>query len=118
MKRLLICTTLLAAAATLSAQPGPPKSPPASESGSLGGKTFTITYSSPRVNGRAGQLFGKDGRIGKDPTYPVWRAGANAATKLHTEADFSFGDLMAVSYTHLDVYKRQAPATGGHTPPG
>jgi hypothetical protein len=93
MKRLLICTGLLAVAATLSAQQGPPKSPPATESGSLGGKTFTITYSSPRVNGRAGQLFGKDGRIGKDPTYPVWRAGANAATKLHTNADFSIGDL-------------------------
>src|SRR2546428_207205 len=45
------------------------------ESKTLGGKTITITYSSPKVNGRVGKLFGKDGRIGQDPTYPVWRAG-------------------------------------------
>ncbi len=90
MKRSLVCTTLLLAA-TLSAQPSPPKAPPASpaatESVTIAGKAITISYSSPGVKGRAGQLFGKDGRIGHDPTYPVWRAGANAATKLHTDAD-------------------------------
>jgi len=63
------------------------------ESKTLGGKTITITYSSPKVNGRVGKLFGKDGRIGQDPTYPVWRAGANAATKLHTDADLDVGGL-------------------------
>jgi hypothetical protein len=93
MKRLLVCTSLLLVAATLSAQPGPPKSPPATESATIAGKAITIAYSSPRVNGRAGQLFGKDGRIGKDPTYPVWRAGANAATAFHTDADLSLGGL-------------------------
>ena len=40
-----------------------------------------------------GNLFGKDGRISKDPHYPVWRAGANAATKLHTDADLDIGGL-------------------------
>jgi hypothetical protein len=93
MKRLIVCAGLIAAAATLFAQPGPPKSPAASESGVLGGKTFTISYSSPRVNGRAGQIFTKDGLISHDGTYPVWRAGANAATKLHTEADLDVGGL-------------------------
>src|SRR6266851_8509619 len=63
------------------------------ESKTLGGKTITITYSSPKVNGRVGKLFGKDGRIGQDPTYPVWRAGANAATKFHTDADLDVGGL-------------------------
>ncbi|HEY1256226.1 MAG TPA: DUF2911 domain-containing protein [Terracidiphilus sp.] len=94
MKRSLVCTTLLLAA-TLSAQPSPPKAPPASpaatESVTIAGKAITISYNSPGVKGRAGQLFGKDGRISHDPTYPVWRAGANAATKLHTDADLLIG---------------------------
>ncbi|MGA3373942.1 MAG: DUF2911 domain-containing protein [Terracidiphilus sp.] len=94
MKRLLICTGLLAAATFgLSAQQGPPASPPATESAAIAGKAITITYNSPRVKGRAGQIFGKDGLIGHDPTYPVWRAGANAATKLHTEAELTIGGL-------------------------
>jgi len=59
----------------------------------IGGKTITITYSSPGVKGREGKLFGTDGRISKDSTYPIWRAGANAATRLHTEADLDLGGL-------------------------
>src|ERR1017187_4025361 len=116
MKRLLVCTGLFIAAATLFAQQtppptppatppetvapqsppaippatvaeqGPPKSPPATESGTIGAKAITITYSSPKVNGRAGKIFTKDGLISHDAHYPVWRAGANAATKLHTDA--------------------------------
>lgn len=94
MKHLLFCTGLLVAATlTLSAQQGPPKSPPATESATIAGKAITITYSSPGVKGRAGHIFGKDGLIGHDPTYPVWRAGANSATKLHTEADLTLGGL-------------------------
>jgi hypothetical protein len=65
----------------------------ASESVTINGKTVTITYSAPSVNGREGKLFGKDGRIGQDPNYPVWRAGANSATALHTDADLAFGVL-------------------------
>jgi len=94
MKRLLVCTGLLIVASALSAQQqGPPKSPPATASATIGGKTVTITYSSPGVKGREGHLFGKDGQIGKDPTYPVWRAGANSATKFHTDADLTIGGL-------------------------
>ena len=96
MKRILVCTTLLAVAATLAAQQtppkAPPKSPPATESATIGGKTITIAYSSPRVNGRAGHIFTKDGLISHDKTYPVWRAGANAATILQTDADLDVGD--------------------------
>jgi hypothetical protein len=66
---------------------------PLTESKTIGGKTIAITYSSPKVNGRVGKLFGKDGRIGQDPTYPVWRAGANAATKFHTDADLDVDGL-------------------------
>ena len=97
MKSLLACTGLLIAAATLAAQTPapkpPPKSPAATESATIAGKAITITYSSPGVKGRAGKLFTKDGQIGHDPTYPVWRAGANSATKLHTDGNIEIGGL-------------------------
>lgn len=97
MKHLLVCITLLALAATLpaqqSARKAPPKSPPATASAAIGGKSITITYSSPRVRGREGKIFTKDGLISHDKTYPIWRAGANAATTLHTDADLDLGGL-------------------------
>ena len=66
---------------------------PVMESKTIAGKTISVTYSSPKVNGRVGKLFGKDGRIAQDPTYPVWRAGANSATKLHTDGDLDVSGL-------------------------
>jgi hypothetical protein len=89
MRLFLTCTGVLLAAATMTFA----QSPAATESKVINGKTITIAYSSPRVNGREGKLFGKDGRIAKDPNYPIWRAGANAATKLHTDADLEVGNL-------------------------
>ena len=110
MKRLLACTGLLMAAATVFAQTPAakpaPKSPPATATASIGGKTVTVTYSSPRVSGRDGRLFTKDGQISKDPTYPVWRAGANNATKLDIGGDIKIGDLAVPkgSYTlYVDI---------------
>lgn len=89
MKRFIACgAALLFGAAIASAQ-----SPATTETTIISGKTISITYSAPKVNGREGKLFGKDGRIGQDRTYPVWRAGANAATKLHTDAALEFGGL-------------------------
>ena len=85
---LMSAAALLAAAGIVSAQ-----SPAETESKTIGGKKITIDYSSPRVNGREGKLFGKDGRIAKDPNYPVWRAGANSSTKFHTDADLDVGGL-------------------------
>ena len=89
MKRLFACTGLLALAATLSAQTpaaqAPPASPAESTTATIGGKTVTVAYGAPSVKGRAGTLFTKDGRISKDPTSPVWRAGANSATKMRVE---------------------------------
>jgi hypothetical protein len=90
MKSSAICAPLLIAAVTLAfaaTKAG------LTESATIGGKKIEIRYSSPAVNGRVGKLFGKDGRIGQDPTYPVWRAGANDATVLHTEADLDLGGL-------------------------
>jgi len=95
MKHALVCIVLVAATTLLAQQAPstPPKSPAATETAKFGHKAITITYSSPRVNGRAGTIFTKDGVIGKNPNYPVWRAGANAATKLHTDADLTIGKV-------------------------
>jgi hypothetical protein len=104
MKRTLICTCLLFAAAVLFAQQkppaAPPKSPPATATATIAGKTITITYSSPRVKGRAGHIFTSDGLISHDPHYPVWRGGANAATTLKTDADLTIGDLSVPAGTY------------------
>jgi hypothetical protein len=87
MKLFLTCgAVLLATAGFASAQR-------ITESKKIGGKTVSINYSAPKVNGRVGKLFGKDGRIGQDPNYPVWRGGANAATAFHSDADLDIGGL-------------------------
>lgn len=98
MKKLLISTALLLGALNLTfAQ----QSPPTTETATIGGKSITIKYAAPSVRGREGKLFGKDGRIAQDPGYPVWRAGANAATLLTTDGTLQIGSLTvpAGSYT-------------------
>jgi hypothetical protein len=67
------------------------QSPPAETSVKINGKTISIKYSAPSLRGR--KAFGADGIISHDPTYPVWRAGANQATALHTDADLTIGNL-------------------------
>jgi hypothetical protein len=67
------------------------QSPPAQASVTIGGKTLSINYSAPAVRGR--KIFVPGGVISHDPTYPVWRAGANAATAFHTDADLDVGGL-------------------------
>jgi hypothetical protein len=46
-------------------------------------------------------MFGPDGRISKDPTWPVWRTGADEATALHTDANLNIDglDVPAGDYT-------------------
>ncbi len=104
MKSLLLCAAALLTATGLISGQGmgmgrgagkAPASPPATESKTIAGKTITITYSSPRVNGREGKIFTKDGLIASTHrSYPVWRAGADTATKLHTDADLQIHDLL------------------------
>jgi hypothetical protein len=67
------------------------QSPAAQTSITVGGKTVTIKYSAPSVKGR--KIFGDGGLISNDPNYPVWRAGANSATALHTDADLDIAGL-------------------------
>jgi hypothetical protein len=99
MKRLIVCTGLLFAASAIFAQQKP-ASPTETATGTIGGKAISITYASPRVNGRAGHLFSAGGQISHDPHYPVWRAGANAATTLHTDANLKIGSLSVPAGTY------------------
>jgi hypothetical protein len=64
-----------------------------------GGKWIEITYGRPLQRGR--DVFGSGENYGKAaldvgapgfPPPPVWRAGANASTRLKTEAALAFGD--------------------------
>lgn len=95
MKHLLVCAGLLFAATTVLAQQKAPASPPAKATGNVGGHEITITYSSPGVKGREGKIFGDDGLIktSRGSQYPIWRAGANAATTLHADGDLMVGDV-------------------------
>src|SRR5260370_29073747 len=88
-KSVLICAAISTLAAGISF--GQPKSPPAEASVSIAGKTIQIKYSAPSVRGR--KIFGEGGQLSHDPHYPVWRAGANAATALHTDADLDLKGL-------------------------
>ncbi|HVY93605.1 MAG TPA: DUF2911 domain-containing protein [Bryobacteraceae bacterium] len=92
MRRLLflLSCAIFASAAFVFAQGAPP-SPDATTSVTIGGKTLSIKYSAPSVRGR--QIFGPGGLISHDPNYPVWRAGANAATSFHTDAELTIGQL-------------------------
>ena len=67
------------------------QSPPAQATAEIGGKKLTIRYAAPSVRGR--KIFGDGGVISHDPTYPVWRAGANSATAFHTDADLDIAGL-------------------------
>ena len=66
-------------------------SPPARTTACVAGTMLTITYSAPSVRGR--RIFGPGGVVSHDAMYPVWRAGANAATSFTTSADLDVGGL-------------------------
>ena len=93
MKRLLMSACCLDLASTAFAQQKTPASPPEQATATIGGKSISINYSSPGVKGREGKIFSSDGLISHDPHYPVWRAGANSATALHTDGDLTIGSL-------------------------
>jgi hypothetical protein len=65
-------------------QPLPAPSPAATVSQRVGVTDLSLTYSSPAVNGR--EIWG-----GLVPWGEMWRAGANAATKLTSSHAFTFG---------------------------
>lgn len=79
-----VCICLLAGAATLAAQPF--TSPAATASVTISGTTVKVDYHAPSMHAR--KIFG-----GLVPYGKVWRAGANQATVLHTDADVTIGGL-------------------------
>ncbi|HEX4278900.1 MAG TPA: DUF2911 domain-containing protein [Bryobacteraceae bacterium] len=87
MKSALTITVSLALSAAIAFA----QSPSAQTSATIGGKSLSIRYSAPSVRGR--KIFGAGGLLSQDPTYPAWRAGANSATALHTDADLDVGGL-------------------------
>jgi hypothetical protein len=74
------------------------QSPGATATGTINGKTIAVRYSAPSVRGR--QIFGAGGLLSRDPTYPAWRAGANGATTLTTDADLMVGSLAVPKGTY------------------
>jgi hypothetical protein len=100
--RVLLAAALMAAIPLMAqnAPKKPPASPPATATGTIGGKNISISYSSPGVKGREGKIFTSEGLISHNPHYPVWRAGANSATTLKTDGDLTIGDLKVPAGTY------------------
>jgi hypothetical protein len=86
MKHFLLLASLMMVVSTASAQ-----SPAETATGKVGGATLAIKYAAPSVRGR--EIFGEGGLVMRDPTAPIWRAGANDATSFHTDADLAIGGL-------------------------
>lgn len=82
-------------------------SPPEEATTTINGKKITIKYSAPSVRGR--KIFGDGGVISKDPTYPVWRAGANSATTLITDADLNINGLKVPKGTYTVFVLANSP---------
>lgn len=83
----LLCTgALLTVGAQEAKKKRAPLSPPAETSVTVGGKAISIKYSAPSMRGR--KIFG-----GLEQYGSVWRAGANSATALHTEAALEIGGV-------------------------
>ena len=74
------------------------QSPAATATATINGKSLAVRYAAPSVRGR--QIFGAGGLLSKDPTYPAWRAGANAATMFTTDADLVVGGLAVPKGTY------------------
>lgn len=88
MKSLILFASL---ASLMLAQDTPqkkaPLSPAASTSVAIDGHTVSVKYAAPSMRSR--KVFG-----GIVPYGQVWRAGANSATALHTDADLMIGKVM------------------------
>ena len=94
-KRILAAVVLMACTASLVWAQG---SPASTATGVINGKSIAVRYSAPSVRGR--QIFGAGGLLSRDPTYPAWRAGANAATTFTTDSDITVGTLAVPKGTY------------------
>lgn len=71
-----------------------PSSPRGEASTQIGEAWITVDYGRPILRGRTG-IFGSGEEYGEMVTgpAPVWRAGANKSTRLHTEIPIQIGDV-------------------------
>src|SRR5688572_32071785 len=94
--KLRILTSALVLGSVLSgviaAQEERPASPPGTASTQIGENWIDITYGRPILRGRQG-IFGSGAEYGKklNAGGPVWRAGANATTRIKTGMDLEIG---------------------------
>lgn len=95
---LLAVALVISSTVRVVAQSAPQGSPAATATLSLNGKAIEIRYAAPSVRGR--KIFGEGGLLSQDPTYPAWRAGANAATTLRTDGDLDVGGLTVPAGTY------------------
>ena len=84
MKKLMLLGSI--AMLMLAQQKRVPASPPMETSVTVDAKAITVKYSAPSMKGR--KIFG-----GLVPYGQAWRAGANSATALHTDADLMIGNV-------------------------
>jgi hypothetical protein len=82
----------LVATGIIVAQDDRPKSPEATASTQIGDAWIDVHYSAPILRGRA-DIFGAGEEYGKAVTgsAPLWRAGANVTTRIHTQANLEIG---------------------------
>src|SRR4051812_18723188 len=83
-----------------------PQSPPMQTSVTINGKDIWIAYHAPSVRGR--KIFGAPDSL--QPEGSIWRAGADQATFLHTDADLDLNGLSVPKgeYTlYIDLDKGQ-----------
>ena len=66
-----------------------PQSPPTEAAVTINGKQIWIVYHAPSMRGR--HIFGGAGAL--QPDNSVWRAGANQATVMHTDATLEMGGV-------------------------
>jgi hypothetical protein len=108
MRRRQVIAGAFAALLILAASAAFAQSPPARATAIIGGKTVQVQYSAPSVRGR--KIFGDGGLLSHDPTYPIWRAGANAATTFKTEGALDIAGLSVPAGTYTICVNVKDPA--------
>jgi hypothetical protein len=102
---MMLTVVLLAARSSAQQDKSKRPSPPGTATFAFAdGKTITISYSRPKMNNR--KIYG-----GLVPYGEVWRAGANEATSLVTQANLNLGGttVPAGSYTLFILPQQSAP---------
>ena len=79
---------------------GPPKSPPATETATIGGKAITIIYSSPGVKGRAGPFSPRTATSARIRIIPSGAQEPIPPLRLKTDADLNIAGLAVPAGTY------------------